>query len=194
MAEACLHSMQMHWFALIVKPRHEKVVTAGLRARSLESYAPLYRERRRWSDRVQIVELPLFPGYVFCRFCFADRLKVLRMPGVQSIVGFGGEPTPVRDEEVDAVKTLVGSGLAVAPWEYLHAGQPVRICRGPLSGVEGILACERSRYRVVINIELLQRAVAVEVDRDILGPIDGARLHVAGACFFYQDSPSAATP
>src|SRR5271169_5127943 len=158
LAEACPGSFPMHWFALTVKPRHEKAVAEHLLTRSLESYAPLYRDRRRWTDRVQTVELPLFPRYVFCRFCFADRLKVLSMPSVHSVVGFGGKPAPVRDEEIDALKTLVGSGLAVAPWQYLPAGQRVRICLGPLSGLEGILAREKTAHRVVINVELLQRA------------------------------------
>jgi len=169
----------MHWFALTVKPRHEKAVTEHLSARSLEAYAPVYRERRRWSDRVKTVELPLFPRYVFCRFSFADRLKVIGMPSVQSVVGFGGEPVPVPDEEIDAVRMLVGSGLAVAPWHYLRIGQRVRIREGPLSGLEGILAREKSGYRVVINVELLQRGVAVEIDRNFVGTIDGAQLVLA---------------
>ncbi len=175
MAEACQGPLHMHWFALAVKPRHEKAVAERLLARSLESYAPVYRERRRWSDRVRTVELPLFPRYVFCRFSFADRLKVISIPSVQSVVGFGGEPAPVQDAEIDSVKTLVGSGLAVAPWHYLRVGQRVRICEGPLSGLEGILAREKSGYRVVINVELLQRAVAVEIDRNLVGTIDGAQ-------------------
>jgi len=169
----------MHWFALTVKPRHERSVAEHLVARSLESYAPVYRERRRWSDRTQTVELPLFPGYVFCRFSFADRMKVISLPSVQSVVGFGGEPAPVQDEEINAVRTLVGSGLAVAPWHYLRIGQRVRICEGPLSGLEGILVREKSTCRVVINVELLQRAVAVDIDREFIGTIDGARTALA---------------
>ena len=165
----------MHWFALAVKPRHEKAVAEHLLARSLESYAPVYRERRLVVGSRPIVELPLFSRYVFCRFSFADRLKVISMPGVQSVVGFGGKAAPVHDEEIDAVKTLVGSGLAVAPWHYLRIGQHVRIREGPLSGLEGILAREKSGYRVVINVELLQRAVAVEIDRNFIGTIDGAQ-------------------
>lgn len=175
MAEACRGPLLMHWFALTVKPRHEKTVAEGLLARSLESYAPLYRERHRWSDRVRSVELPLFPRYVFCRFSFADRIKVLSMPSVRSVVGFGGEPAPVRDEEIDAVRTLVDSGLEVAPCDYLRLGQRVRVCEGPLAGLEGILSREKSACRIVINVELLQRSVAVEIDRDLVGTIGGAR-------------------
>jgi transcription antitermination factor NusG len=175
MAEACRGLLHMHWFALTVKPRHEKAVAEGLIARSLESYAPVYRESRRWSDRTKTVERPLFPRYVFCRFSFADRLKVIGMPSVQSVVGFSGQPVPLRDEEIDAVRTLVGSGLEVAPWHYLRIGQRVRICGGPLTGLEGILTREKSGYRVVINVELLQRAVAVEMDRNFVETIDGAQ-------------------
>lgn len=172
MAEACPNSLDVHWFALTVKPQHEKAVGERLTVKSLESYVPLYRERRRWSDRVQTVDLPLFPRYVFCRFSFADRLKVLSTPSVRSVLGFGGKPTPVRDEEIAAVKGLVGSGLPVAPWRYLYVGQRVRICEGPLSGIEGILARQKSGYRVVVNVELLQRAVAVEIDRDLVRAIE----------------------
>src|ERR1039458_6020957 len=115
-----------------------------------------------------------------CRLAISsDLLKVIGIPSVQSVVGFGGEPVPVPDEEIDAVRMLVGSGLAVAPWQYLRIGQRVRICEGPLSGLEGILAREKSGYRVVINVELLQRGVAVEIDRNFVGTIDGAQLALA---------------
>jgi transcription antitermination factor NusG len=162
----------MHWFAITVKPQHEKSVAERLSARSLQSYVPLYRERRRWSDRVQIVELPLFSRYVFCRFSTPDRAKVLGTPSIQSIVGFGGKPAPVGDEEIEALQAMVGSGLPVAPWRYLHLGQRVRICEGPLSGLEGILSQERSRCRVVVNVDLLQSAAAVEIDLHAVRPLD----------------------
>jgi len=174
MAEACPNSLETRWFALSVKPQHEKAVAERLIAKSLQSYVPLYRERRRWSDRVQTVELPLFSRYVFCRFSLPDRVIVLSTPSIRSIVGFGGKPAPVRDEEIDALQAMVGSGLPVAPWRYLHIGQRVRICEGPLSGLEGILARERSGYRVVVNVELLHCAAAVEVDRDSVRALEGS--------------------
>jgi transcription antitermination factor NusG len=119
---------------------------------------------------VKIVDLPLFSGYVFCRFCFDDRYKVLTLPSVVCVVSFGGKPCPLADSEIDAVKAMVDSGLPVLPWEYLAVGQRVSICRGKLAGMEGILARDKAVDRVVINVEMLGRAVAVEIDRDHLAP------------------------
>jgi transcription antitermination factor NusG len=111
---------------------------------------------------------------VFCRFSYADRLKVLRTPSVLSVVGFNGKPAALSDEEIGRIKRIVESGNPVAPWDLICVGQRVRIWEGAMSGVEGVLLREKSTYRVVVNIELLQRAVAVEVDRDCLRSLDSA--------------------
>ncbi len=168
----------MHWFAVTVKPRHERAVEAQLVAKSLEAYLPLYRSKRRWSDRVKTVELPLFPRYVFCRFMFEDRLKVLGVPSITSIVGFGGIPCPISHDQIDVVKRLIGSGRPITPWPLLRIGDRVRIRQGSLSGIEGILAKEKAAYRVVVNVHMLQRAVAVEIERDLLEPIPGSPKHL----------------
>jgi transcription antitermination factor NusG len=155
-----------HWFALTVKPRHEKAVGDRLQIRSLEAYVPVCHSRRKWSDRLKIVELPLFPGYVFSRFCFARRSSVLEVAGVTSVVGFDAKPCPVSDAEIEAIRVMVGSGLPIKEWPYIKVGQRVRICEGSMSGLEGILIREKTGYRVVVNVELLNRAVTVELDRD----------------------------
>ena len=167
----------MNWFALTVKPRHERAVAEQLQGRKLEVYAPTYRLKRYWSDRVKIVDLPLFSGYVFCRFRFDDRYKVLTLPSITSMVRFGGKPCPVADREIDAVRVMVNSGLPILPWEYLSVGQRVSIGRGKLAGLEGVLTRDKAGYRVVVNIEMLGRAVAVEIDRDALAPARGAPRH-----------------
>jgi transcription antitermination factor NusG len=166
----------MNWYALSVKPQHEKSVAEQLAAKSLESYLPLYSDKRRWSDRMKVVEVPLFSRYVFCRFDFESRLKVLQITSINKIVGFGGRPYPVEDQVIHDLKTVVGSGLPYNPCPFLRVGQRVRVCEGPLEGTEGILAREKSGYRVVINVELLNRAVAVEVKRDLLRPCSEAVL------------------
>lgn len=161
----------MEWFALLVKPQHERAVTEQLRTRSVEAYVPLYRSRRHWSDRVKEIEFPLFSRYVFCRFNFEERAKILNLPSVVSLVGFGRTPCPVSQEEIDRLKALVSSGLRVLPWPFMRVGERVRISHGPLTGVEGMLVKEKAAYRVVVNVDLLQRAVAVEIDRDVVEPI-----------------------
>jgi transcription antitermination factor NusG len=114
--------LSVHWYALTVKPQHEKAVADQLRAKSLESYLPLYRARRRWSDRTKTIDLPLFSRYVFCRFNFEARLKVLRISSVVSIVGFGGKPCPIPDHDIETIQAVVGSGLPVSPWPILRIG------------------------------------------------------------------------
>jgi transcription termination/antitermination protein NusG len=165
----------MNWFALTVKPQHERAVGEQLASYSLEAYVPLYRSRRRWSDRVKTIELPLFPRYVFSRFAFENRLKVIGIPSVVSIVGFGGTPSPISQEEIDLVKLLAGQNLPISPWPVLRVGERVRVREGPLVGVEGILVREKAAYRVVVNIEMLHRAIAVELERDLLEPVARSR-------------------
>ena len=164
----------MHWYALTVRPQHEKAVADQLQAKALESYVPLYRARRRWSDRSKTIELPLFSRYTFCRFSFEQRLRVLQTPSVVSIVGFGGKPCPVSDQEIASIRQIVGSGLPMSPWPFVRVGQRVRICRGVLEGMEGILSREKSGFRVVVNVELLNRAVAVEIDREMVCAVAGS--------------------
>jgi transcription termination/antitermination protein NusG len=173
MAEA-RPNIDVNWFALTVRPQHEKAVAEQLSAHALEAYVPLYRSRRRWSDRVKTIELPLFPRYVFSRFAFENRLKVIGIPSVTSIVGFGGTPSPISQDEIDLVKLLARQDLPISPWPFLRVGERVRVRQGPLLGVEGILVREKACYRVVVNIEMLNRAVAVELERDLLEPASGS--------------------
>jgi transcription antitermination factor NusG len=156
------------WFALTVKPRHESAAARNLRWAGLEEYLPLYPSRRHWSDRVKTVVLPLFPGYVFCRFDPRERWTVLSTPGVTSVVGFAKTDQPVGDLELAAVRTLVASGLPLEPWPSLQAGDPVRIEHGPLAGLRGMLLREKGAWRVVVNVDLLRRGVAVEIDRHLI--------------------------
>jgi len=159
------------WFALTVKPNHEKTVASILHNRGLEGFLPLYRVRNRWSDRVKELDLPLFPSYVFSRFPFANRVRVLAIPSVTSIVGFGGEPAPIPDDEIDAVRKLVTSRLPLGPWPFLKEGRRVRINHGAMCDVEGILLQIKDSLRVVVSIEMLQRSVAVTIDRDMISSV-----------------------
>jgi transcription termination/antitermination protein NusG len=162
------------WFALTAKPRHEKVVAANLHVKGLESFVPLYRSKRQWTDRIQSVDLPLFPGYVFCRFAYASRVSVLNTPGVTSVVCFSDVPTPVADDDILRIRAIQASGLPAHPWPYVQVGQRARIERGSLAGLEGVLIREKDALRVVISVELLRRAVAVEIDRDMVRAVAGA--------------------
>jgi transcription antitermination factor NusG len=164
-------SSQPLWYALTVKPNHEKSAAQALESKAVEVFLPLYRARRRWSDRVKELDLPLFAGYVFCRYAPPERARVLATPGVTSVVGFGNKPAAVPEAEIESVRTMVSSGLPLSPWPFLKIGERVRIEAGPLSGVEGILTQVKDAWRVVVNVELLQRSVAAEVERDVVAAV-----------------------
>jgi transcription antitermination factor NusG len=159
------------WFALAVRPRHEKAVARALRARQLEEFLPLSHERRVWSDRLKAVEFPLFAGYVFCRFGYPDRLVVLSTPGVNSIVGEASGNAHIRDEEITAIRGIVESGLPLRECPYLTPGQPVRVEHGPLAGIDGTILRTKGVTCVVVSVEILQRSVAVEIERDSVRPL-----------------------
>jgi transcription antitermination factor NusG len=152
------------WFAVRVRANFEQSVCAALKNKGVEPFLPTYRDRRTWSDRTKIIEVPLFPGYLFCRTHVEDRLPVLTTPGVKEIVGVGKVPAPIPDYEIHAVKSFIEQELDVKPWPFLRVGQPVTIQRGPLAGVEGIVEEFRGNYRVIVSITLLQRSIAAEVD------------------------------
>jgi transcription antitermination factor NusG len=162
------------WFAIRVKPRAERVIATLLNHKGYEEFLPLYKERRRWSDRYKWVELPLFPGYVFCRLMSESRLPILTIPGVLHFVGIGKAPASIDDAEVAAIQATMRSGLSVEPWPYLAVGQRVRVEEGPLCGVEGLLIEARKQDRIVVSVTLLQRSVAVEIDRSWVRPLDGS--------------------
>jgi transcription antitermination factor NusG len=141
-----------------------------LARRGLETYLPLRRVKRNWSDRIKIIDQPLFPGYLFGRFHLADRVRVLQAPGVQQIVGIGNTPAPISNSELDNLRNLVSANTLLVPWPYLGAGQRIRIDRGPLAGVEGfVVRAEQGALRIVVSVDLLQRSVATEIDRDSIG-------------------------
>jgi transcription antitermination factor NusG len=163
------------WYAITVKHQHEQSVQCALTFKGFEALAPTYRARRRWSDRVKEIDLPMFAGYVFCRFPFPERAKILDTPGVAKVVEFGGEAAEISAAEIAAVQIVMASKLPVRPWPHLKPGDRVCVQRGPLRGVEGTLLGERSREKdrlqLVIGIELLQRSIAVELEPDMVVPV-----------------------
>jgi len=159
------------WFAVRVKSHFERVTATFLTGKGYESYVPLYREVRRWSDRKKVADVPLFPGYVFARFDIDQRLPILITPGVVHIVPPHRMPAVVDGAELNGVRLAVESGLPIGPYPFLETGQKVVICRGSMAGLEGILVEAKRNFRLVISVSLLQRSVAVEIDRDWVRPL-----------------------
>jgi len=158
------------WFALRVRSGSEKLVATIAENKGIEYFLPRYLCNRRWSDRVKSLEVPLFPGYLFCRLNPEYRLPVLTIPGVQHFVGLGKVPVAISEAEIDALQAAIRSGLRTEPWPYLTAGQRVRLDRGPLEGMEGLLVEVRKQQRIVVSVELLMRSVSVEIDRTWVEP------------------------
>ena len=169
------HSDQPAWRALTVKSRHEKSVAQNLRGRGVEEFLPLYASKRAWSDRSVIVDMPLFPGYVFCRFQEAERMRVLSTPGVAAIVGFGGRDAVVDDEQLLSVQRMLASGVPIQPWPYVQPGHIVEIHAGPLSGLRGEVVREKGLWRLIVNVQLLHRSVAAELGREMVQSVAALR-------------------
>ena len=159
------------WYAIHVKSNHEKKTADALTRKGYECLLPSYRERRKWSDRTKVIELPLFPGYVFSRFDVEVRLPILKTPGVLSVAGIGRVPQPLDTHEIEQIKKVTAVDHPAQPWPFLKVGQRVRITAGPLTGVEGLLAQARGETRVVLSVTLLGKAISVQVESDAVRPI-----------------------
>ena len=163
------------WYALRTKPRHEAVAAMALGQKGYETLLPLYKSKRTWSDRTKVIDLPLFPGYLFCRFDPQYQLPIVQTPGVISVLSFVRTPAVISENEIASIRTLMGSGMDIEPWPYLGVGQTVRIEDGPLQDVEGIVVQLKKKQRLVVSVSLLQRSVAVEIDRYSITPVSPQR-------------------
>jgi len=159
------------WYAVQVKTTHEKRVAFLLDYGRFTWFLPVYESRRRWSDRIKRAQLPLFPGYIFCRFGPSDRVPILKIPSVIRVVGIGYTPLPIPEHEIAAIQRVVESGLYVLPHPFVKVGEAVRIQGGALCGLEGLIVDLRRRDRLIISVTLLQRSVAVEIDSAWVTPI-----------------------
>jgi transcription antitermination factor NusG len=153
------------WFAVQTRPRFEKKVALELQEKGIHCFVPLQAVKRQWSDRKQLVSLPLFPGYTFV--CMAvnqdSRVAVLRTNGVVRLVGSRGVGTPIPDRQIEAVQTLVKQNVTFKPCPYLKIGQSVRIRGGALDGIRGILTGINGDQSLIISVELIQRSIAMRV-------------------------------
>lgn len=159
------------WFAIYTCANQERRVAAQLEARGVEHFLPLYRSRRQWKDRRVLLDLPLFPGYLFARFAFAARVRVLQARGAVRLAGGNGQPCPLPDREIEALRAGLGGGVRLEPHPYLTDGARARILHGPLAGMDGIVVRRKNGSRVVLSFDSIQRSVAVEVDESDLAAI-----------------------
>jgi transcription antitermination factor NusG len=152
------------WYAVYTRHQHEKTVARILTVKGFETFLPLYQVARRWQDRVKLLSLPLFPCYVFLKAGLERRLDVVTVPGIHAFVLSAGRPASVSAVEIDAIRRGLESGAYVEPHPFVKSGDWVRVKSGPLEGIQGILVRKKSLYRLVLSVEMLGKAAAVEVD------------------------------
>ena len=163
---------QESWYALRVRSRFEWRVETMLRHKGYDVFLPSYRSKRRSSNRIKTVELPLFPGDLFCQFDVRTRLPILTTPGVNSVVGIGRIPEPIAEAEIEAIRTVVKSEVAYEPYPYVRVGQMVQVEQGSLCGLTGFVTDVRNESRLIVSVNLLMRSVLVEIDPSWVKPID----------------------
>lgn len=152
------------WSAVYTRHQHEKSISEMLGAKGYEVFLPLYESTRKWKDRRKVLSLPLFPCYVFVRGAHERRLPVQTTPGVQMIISRGEQIATVSEEEIETIRRIVEGQSAVEPHPFLRCGERVRVVRGSLEGVEGILTRKKNLCRLVLSVDMLAQSVAVEID------------------------------
>ena len=175
LTEAC-------WYAVRTRSRHEKRVREQLDGHpEIEVFLPLWERWSRWKDRRKKIQFPLFPGYCFTRFRYADRLRVLKTFGVVGLVGIRGQAEPIPEAEIDAIRRLVESSFRYDPHPFLTEGAEVEVIRGPLMGVRGRLLRKDRTARLVLSVTLIHQSVVVEVDAGDVAPLSERPLPAASA-------------
>jgi len=156
--------LAIDWYVAYVKHQHEKKAADLLQRKGMEVFLPQQKVIHRWKDRNKTLFLPLFPGYVFLHCNMRDKFQILNTPGVFFLVENGGRACVIAKEEIDSIRRVAESGLQVQPHPYVGAGDCVRVCSGPLTGIIGILTSFRNQHRVVLTVEQLEKAVSFEVE------------------------------
>jgi transcriptional antiterminator NusG len=162
------------WYAVYAQVRHEGRVYSRLLAKSFQC---LFPQMERWSrrrDRRKKIQVPIFPGYLFVRSALdnQEHVRILQTPGVVSLVRNKDGPLPVPENQIESLKTLLGSQEVLTSYPYLRTGMYVRVVNGPLCGCEGILVRKRTgKSRLVVAIDIIQQAVCVELNEEDVEPI-----------------------
>jgi transcription antitermination factor NusG len=165
--------LQPQWFAVLTRPRHEKMVAAQLDGRGIEHFVPLITQERRWSDRRKRIDMPLFPGYAFVKVPHSSEhmVRVLRAAGVLRFVGFGQQATPIPEAQIVNVQLLLANDVRCDAHPFLRVGQRVKVRGGCLEGLEGILIAKDPGKSLVVSIDSIERSLSISLDGYSVEPI-----------------------
>lgn len=167
------------WYAIWTRSNCERLVADQLSAKGFAAFLPEMSTRSRRNGKSHVVQVPMFPGYLFLRHSMEKQsyIEILKARGVVRILERGWtQLTPVDAEEVDAIQQLVASGVPVFPHAYFREGDRVRVAEGPLSGLQGVFLRDKpGKGRLVVSVNLLQTSVAVEVDSAFVEALSESR-------------------
>ena len=169
------HSHESLWYAVYTRHQHEKMVAQILTSKGFDTFLPLYTSIHNWKDRTKALSLPLFPCYVFLKGGIERRLQIVTTPGIYGLVSSAGQPAAIPDVEIEAVRRVIESGTRVEAHPYLKCGNRVRVKCGPLSGIEGILVRKKNISRLVLSVEILGTAAAIEVSAFQIEPVNATQ-------------------
>jgi transcription antitermination factor NusG len=172
-----IQSFESPWYAVYTRHQHEKMVAHILTGKGFNTFLPLYTTIHDWKDRKRALLLPLFPCYVFLKGDIQRRLQIITTPGIYGLVSSAGQPAAIPDVEIDAIRRVVESGVRVEAHPYLECGQRVRIKCGSLAGIVGILVRKKNISRLVLSVEILGTAAAIEVAAFQVEAVIAPRVH-----------------
>ncbi len=157
--------IEERWYAIHTRHHHERQVSSRLKGKEIETFLPLRCLNRRWKDRKKLVDFPLFPGYVFVKIPLLNKKDVVQTPGVVRIVGSRG-PEPLPESQIIAVKRFIETEIQFDPYPYLVSGMEIEVIRGPLKHVRGVLVNKKNKYRLIVNLDLINKSVSTEIDAE----------------------------
>ena len=163
------HEQRRAWHVLWTRSNCEKIVTDQLTSKGYEIFLPMLDHWYMDKEKRRVVRVPMFKSYVFVHQAIGKQeyIDISRTKGVVRILGARWDRlAAVPDNEIEAIRKTVDSDLPVTPWQYLEQGDRVRVIGGPLANIEGKLVSSREdRGTLVVSIDLLQRSIAVEIER-----------------------------
>lgn len=162
------------WWAVYTRHQHEKVIAEMLSLKGFEVFLPLYESTRRWKDRKMVLSLPLFPCYLFVRGGLDRRLQIATTPGVHTILCRGEGVAEIPDSEIESIQRAVTGAYPIEPYPFLKCGTRVRVVRGALEGVEGIMVRKKNSSRLILSVDMLAQSVSVEVHASDVKACDSA--------------------
>jgi transcription antitermination factor NusG len=164
--------MSAKWYACYTKSRAEKKVAERLNAEGIECYLPLKKERRKWSDRLKVVEFPLFTSYVFVKVEPSDFTRVRQQGDIVQFITFEGKAASIPDDQIEYIKRVLGSNheLELVP-SGMKPGQKIEILKGHLMGVKGELIRHQGRHKVLIRLDEIGQGLLITVEAESIGAI-----------------------